>query len=196
MAAGEAEPELAGVGDDAGGDVEEREAEPFAAAAAELAGQGEVSSQRAVLWARRAGVPPQPVPEEVLQWGVVEPEVLFQLADGVFGDPAAEPVVGFDHVGRAEPRGDVGDDGVEAPAVKIVQATTGPRRGWVGGARSDATSAASKSSRLPSLDHGLGDLVSRVAASAFSAGVHTVAGSAAKATHGGAHVGRCSAPTR
>src|SRR4051812_29343318 len=37
----------------------------------------------------RAGVPPQPVPEEVPHGGVDEPEVLLELTDGVFGDPAA-----------------------------------------------------------------------------------------------------------
>ncbi|MEZ5223153.1 MAG: hypothetical protein R2743_16775 [Ilumatobacteraceae bacterium] len=53
---------------------------------------------------------------------MIEPEVLFELADGVFGDPATQPVVGFDHVGRAEQGGDVGDHRVEPPSVEIVEA--------------------------------------------------------------------------
>jgi hypothetical protein len=68
---------------------------------------------------------------------VDEPEVFFELADGVFGDPAAEAVMGLD-LGRRGV-GLVGDDGVEPPPVEIVQ---GELRRWcVGGARSAAADA-------------------------------------------------------
>ena len=88
MAARQAQPQLAGVGDDAGGDVEEGEAKPFAATAAELSRQGESLDPAGNVVGQGGGVPPQPVAEEVLQRGVLEPEVGFQLADGVFGDAA------------------------------------------------------------------------------------------------------------
>ena len=42
VGAGQAQPELAGVAHDPGGDVEERQSQAFAPAAAELAGQGEL----------------------------------------------------------------------------------------------------------------------------------------------------------
>lgn len=56
-------------------------------------------------------MPPQPVPERVLQRGVTEPGVLFHLSDGVFGYPATQPVMRFDVDGGSVV--DVGDDGME-----------------------------------------------------------------------------------
>src|SRR5690606_9152022 len=91
--AGDAQPQLSGVAHDAGGDVEERQPQTFAPAAAELVRQEVVADPAGHVVGQGAGVPPQPVPEEVADRGVDEPEVLFELTDGVFGDPAPQPVM-------------------------------------------------------------------------------------------------------
>ena len=107
--------------DDPGGDVEEREAESFPAAPFERQRQTEVTDPAGSVVRKRASVPPQPVPEEVLHWRVDQPEVFFELTDGVLWDPAAKPMVGFDHVGGCEHTGKVRHDCVEPPTVEVIE---------------------------------------------------------------------------
>ena len=120
VAAGQAQVELAGVAHNAAGDVEEREAQSFGPAAVEWFGQGENLHPASGVVGERARVPPQPVPVEVVERRVVQPEVFFQAADGVFGEPATQPVMMFDPFG-GERGGQVGDDGVEPPAIEIIE---------------------------------------------------------------------------
>ncbi len=72
---------------EAGGDVEECQAQTLGTAAAERTGQEAVADPAGDVVGQRAGVPPQPVPEEVLDGGVDEPEVLLELADCALWDP-------------------------------------------------------------------------------------------------------------
>jgi hypothetical protein len=53
---------------------------------------------------------------------VVHPEVLFQLADRLFGGTTPQPVVAVDVDSGGENRGDVGDHGEEPPTPEIVEA--------------------------------------------------------------------------
>ena len=108
-----------------------------------------------------AGVPPQPVPEEVLDRGVDEPEVFLELTDGVFGDPAAQPVMGLDHVGGCEQGGQVRDDGMEPPPVEIVEGQLVPGAGAL--AAHDQPQPSPVLVASPDLDGGLGDLRSLLA---------------------------------
>ena len=101
--------------------VEERESESFAAATAELDGKEVISDPVADVVRERTCVPPEPVSEEVAQRGVDEPVVLFELTDGVFRDPASEPVMRFDFLGGSEPGGQVRDDRVETPPIEVIE---------------------------------------------------------------------------
>jgi hypothetical protein len=93
-------------------------------------GSARVRSQRAGVVGEGGGVPPQPVAEEVLERGVGHAEVALQLADRLLGWATPQAVVVLDLGSGAEERRDVGDDGVEAPAICVVEgelfaATTG-----------------------------------------------------------------------
>jgi len=94
-----------------GGDVEKRRAQSFAARSADCAGQRQGAQPSPDVVHRRGGLPVQPVTEERLHGGVDHPEVVFERPNGVFGDTAAQPVMGLD----------VGDDRVQPPAIKIVE---------------------------------------------------------------------------
>lgn len=106
---------------DPSGNVEEAQSEPLAPTGPERLGEAENSHPARHVVGESCANPPAPVAEEALERNVAETEVLLQLADRFFWRPTAQAMVVLDGGKVAEDRRDVRDNGVEAPAVEVVE---------------------------------------------------------------------------